>query len=228
MDDSTTAAAPVEPKAPNLLVRIGQVFMSPGKLFEALRDRPVWLDVAILLVILSAASQLLIPEERYREIFMSQMPPEADPADAERLMGFFRQWGIAFAVIWLPIATAIVAGLLSLAYNVMLGGEAKFRQLFSAVMHSFVVLTAGGFVVLALILMGGEQVVISPALLFPDLGDGYFARLAYRINVFAIWTSVLLGIAVSKMYPKRSAFGVTVYLLVLYTIMIGLTVIPGG
>lgn len=228
MDESTAAGAHDEPKAPNLFVRIGQVFFSPGKLFEALRDRPVWLDVCILLIVLSAASQLLIPEERYREIFLSQMPPETDPADAERMMGFFRQWGVAFAVIWLPIATAIVAGLLSLAYNVMMGGEARFKQLFSAVMHSFVILTAGGFVVLALILLGGEQAVISPALLFPDLGDGYLARLAYRVNVFAIWTSVLLGIAVSKMYPKRSAFGATVYLLVLYTIMIGLTVIPAG
>ena len=228
MDDTTGAGSETAAKAPNLFVRIGQVFFSPGALFEALRARPVWLDVAILLIVLSAASQFLIPEERYRELFMSQMPPDTDPADAERMMGFLRQWGIAFAVVWLPIACAVVAGVLSMAYNVVLGGEARFRQLFSAVMHSFVILTAGGFVVLALILLGGEQAVISPALLFPDLGDGYFARLAYRVNVFALWTAAVLGIAVSKLYPKRSASGATIYLLVLYFILIGLTVIPGG
>jgi hypothetical protein len=132
------------------------------------------------------------------------------------------------AAVWLPLATAVVAGSISLAYNVILGGEARFKQLYSATAHGFLILTAGGFIVLGLLLAGGEQVVMSPALVFPDLGNGYFARLAYRMNIFAIWTSLALGIAVSKMYPKRSATGATIYLLVLYTILVGLSAIPGG
>ena len=215
-------------RAPNLIVRVGQVFFSPGDLFQALKTRPVWIDVLILLLVASVASQLLIPEERFREIFMQQMPPDSDPEDAERLMGFMRQWGLAVAVIWLPLAIAVVAGAISLAYNVVLGGEARFRELFSAAAHSFLILTAGGFVVLGLLLAGGEQVVLSPALLFPDLGNGYLARFAYRINIFAVWTCVVLGIAVRTFYPRRSAVAATVYLLVLYFIIVGASAIPGG
>lgn len=217
-----------EPRGPNLFVRLGQVFFSPGALFEALRARPVWLDVMILLILSSFASQALIPEERFREIFMQQLPPGSDPADAEQIMDFTRRFGTLLATVSLPIATAVVAGTISLAYNVVLGGEARFKQLFSATVHAFVILTAGGFLVLGLILAGGEQVVLSPALLFPDLGNGFFARMAGRINIFAIWTSIVLGIAVSKMYPKRSAGGATVFLLFMYMILVGLSALPGG
>lgn len=216
------------PRPSNLFVRIGQVFFSPGALFESLRARPVWIDVMIVLLVATIASQVLIPEERYREIFMQQMPPDSDPEDAERLMGFLRQWGIAVAAIWLPLATATIAGFISLAYNVILGGEARFSQLFSAVAHSLLILTAGGFVVLGLLIAGGEQVVLSPALLLPELGDGYIARFLSRINVFAVWTCVVLGIAISKFYPKRTAFGGTTYLLVLYLALTAASAIPGG
>ncbi|MDH3733618.1 MAG: YIP1 family protein [Gemmatimonadota bacterium] len=215
-------------RGPNLLVRIGQVFFSPGALFEALRARPVWIDVMILLLIASAASQMLLPEERFRELFMQQMPPDTDPADAEQIMGFMRRWGIGVAVIWLPIATAVVAGMISLAFNVVMGGEARFRELYSAVVHAFVILTVGGFVVLGLLLMGGEQVVLSPALILPDMGNGYLARFLARINVFAVWTCIVLGIAVSKLYSGRSAFGGAMYLLVLYGIIVGASAIAGG
>ncbi|MFV1986288.1 MAG: YIP1 family protein [Gemmatimonadota bacterium] len=221
-------AEPDIPKGPNLFVRIGQVFFSPGELFNALKARPVWIDVMIVLVVLSVASQMLIPEARFREIFMTQLPPGTELEDAERIMEFTRKFGTAVAAISLFLASLVIAGLIILQYNVILGGEARFKQLFSAVTHSLLILTAGGFLTLALILAGGDQVVLSPALLLPDLGDGFLARVAYRINIFAIWTSVVLGIAVSKMYPKRSAFGGTMFLLVWYTILISLSSIPGG
>jgi hypothetical protein len=221
-------AEPDVPKGPNLLVRIGQVFFSPGALFEALRARPVWIDVMIVLIICSVASQMLIPEARFREIFMQQMPPGTDPAGAERIMDVTRKFGPALAAISLLLASLVIAGIIILQYNVILGGEARFKQLFSVATHSLLILTAGGFLILGLILAGGEQVVLSPALLFPDLGDGFLARVANRVNIFAIWTCVVLGIGVSKMYPKRSAFGGTMFLLVWYTILISLSSIPGG
>ena len=216
------------PRAPSLPVRMGQIFFSPGDLFDALRERPVWLDMMIVLIVCAVASQLVIPEERFRELFMQQMPPGTDPADAESIIDFSRRFGAIMSAVFMPVSAAVIAGVLILNYNVILGGEARFRQLFSAVTHSFLILTAGGFLVLGLILAGGDQVVLSPALLFPDLGDGYLARIAYRINIFAVWTSVVLGIAVGRVYPKRSAGAATGFLLFLYMIVVGLSALPGG
>ena len=139
------AAEDQTPRGPNLFVRIGQVFFSPGALFESLRVRPVWLDVVILIIASGIASQALIPEETFRELMAAQMPPDTSPEDMEQFLGFMRRFGIAIAAIWTPLAIAIVSGLLALTYNVLLGGEARYRELFSGTAHSFLILTAGGF-----------------------------------------------------------------------------------
>jgi len=204
-------------------MRIVQVFVSPAELFDSLKQRPVWVDTMLLLIALGVAAQLLIPEATLRSLMEAQLPAGSDPAQLDRIVGVARTWGIALAAIATPISIAVVAGLLILAYNVFLGGEATFRQLFSATTHAFLILTAGGFLVLGLVLAGSDQVVISPALLLPDLGDGYLARFAYRLNVFAIWNSIVLGIAVSRIYPKRSARGATAYLLILYAMVVALS-----
>jgi len=211
------------PPSPNLFVRVVQVFVSPGVLFDSLKRRPVWVDALVLLIVLAVAAQLLIPEETLRRLMEAQLPAGSDPEQLDRVIDFTRNWGVALAAISTPISIAVVSGLLILAYNVILGGDATFRQLFSATTHSFLVLTAGGLLTLGLVLAGGDQVVISPARLLPDLGSGYWARFAYRINVFAIWNSIVLGIAVKRMYPKRSAGGATAYLLVLYAIVVAVS-----
>lgn len=225
MDESTLAQAAADTPSPNMLVRIAQVFVSPAVLFDSLKRHPVWIDVMLLLMVSAVAAQLLIPEETLRSLMEAQVPAGSDPEQLDRIVGFTRAWGAPLAAVSTPVSIAVVAGILILAYNVMLGGEATFRQLFSATTHAFLILTAGGFLALGLVLMGGDQVVISPAALLPDLGDGYLARFAYRTNVFAIWNSIVLGIAVSRIYPKRSAGGAAAYLLVLYTLVVALSAI---
>lgn len=221
---STGAEAPI----PSLPVRIVQVFTSPGKLFEALRERPVWLGVLVTLIVVGVVAGLLVPEEAWRSMIADQMPPDADPEQIEGTVRFWSTLGPILGVILTPISIALVAGLLILAYNVVLGGEASFRQLFSATTHAYVILTVGGLVGLGLLAASGEQVVLSPALLLPEMGDGYLARFLERINIFALWTIAVLGIAVSRIYPKRSAGGGIAYLLVLYLLLIAVTAIPGG
>lgn len=221
---STGTEAPI----PSLPVRIVQVFTSPGKLFEALRERPVWLGMLVTLIVVGVVAGLLVPEEAWRSMIADQMPPDADPEQIEGTVRFWSTLGPILGVILTPLSIALVAGLLILAYNVVLGGEASFRQLFSATTHAYVILTVGGLVGLGLLAASGEQVVLSPALLLPEMGDGYLARFLERINVFALWTIVVLGIAVSRIYPKRSTGGGIAYLLVLYLLLVAVTAIPGG
>lgn len=228
-------SAPLEPSMtgaqasiPSLPVRIVQVFTSPGRLFDSLKERPVWLGVLLFLVVVGAVANLLLPDEALRTIIEQNLPAGSDPSQVDDMVGFSRTWGVVFAIVGTPLSVAFVAGVLILAYNVVLGGEASYRQLFSAAAHSYVILTAGGLITLGLLVAGGSQVVMSPALLLPDLGDGYAARFLGRINIFALWTIAVLGLGVSRIYPKRSAGGAIAYLLVLYLILVALVAIPGG
>jgi len=211
------------PKLPALPSRIVQVFVSPPRLFDALKERPVWIDVLLLIVIINVVVTATMPAEIQRRLIEQFLPAGADPAQLDQMVESGRTRGIVSSVIFTPIMIAVVAGVLMLAYNVILGGEAKFKQLFSATAHAYLIMTAGGLLMLGLIYAGSEQMVLSPALILPDLGDGFLARLLGAINVFSIWMCIVLGIGVSRIYPKRSAAGASTYLIVLYLVQASVT-----
>jgi hypothetical protein len=215
-------------KIPVLPVRIWQVFTAPGTLFDHLKGKPVWISAMAGLVLLAAAQYLLTPDSLRSAAIEGYLPEGAsfeiqiggsgaatgNAQETGSIQGVV--WTIIGAAIGTPIIVAFVSLLLLIAFNVLLGGEAKFRQLYSAVTHGFYITTIGGFVVLGLTLLGSTETVLSPALFLPDLGDGVWSRMFGMINVFSVWVCFVLGIAISRIYPKRSPVNAAIYLLVLY------------
>lgn len=205
-------------EAPSLALRIGLVLFSPAELFDRLRERPVWLDVLLLLVAVTVVGNLLLPEELLRQMAQSQLPADADPQSLEGSVGWLRTFSIVGAIVFTPLWTALVAGYLILVYNVLLAGEASYRQLFSATVHALVVLTLGGLLTLGLMVARGEVgVALALHLLLPGLeSDGWAYAFLHGINVFGVWTAVVLGVAVSRLYPRRGAAGAAALLIGTY------------
>lgn len=225
MSDATTVPTADAGSLPRRLV---QVFAAPAALFDRLRERPVWLDVLILLVVVSVVSNFLVPEEAIRAMLESRMPPDADPEQLDQMVAFSRVWGRVLAFVGTPIMIAIVAGFAILVFNVLLGGEATYRQLFSATTHTFVIYTAGALLALALSAARGELVTPSLDLLVPGLSEGYLFRLLRGVNLFSLWSAIVLGIAVSRIYPKRSAGAAAAVFLGTYVVIVALFAVPGG
>ncbi|MGH7540566.1 MAG: YIP1 family protein [Gemmatimonadota bacterium] len=222
----TIAAAPSAGSLPRRLI---DVFVAPGALFDRLREVPVWVDVLILLIVVSVASNFLVPEEVVRQMIAAQMPADAEPAQVEQGLAFARVWGRILSVIGSPITIAIVAGYAILIFNVLLGGEATYRQLFSATSHALVVYTVGALLTLGLMAARGEMVRMSLDLLVPGgLPEGYLFRFLGGLNAFSLWTCVVLGIAVSRIYPKRSAGAASAVFIASYAVLVALFAIPGG
>jgi len=120
---------------PSLPVRIVQVFVSPAKLFDALRQRPAWMGAVLGLIGLSIALQLLmpvvVPEEIRRAATEAQFErfvqdPAALEQQVDAIMSQGPVGGIVTVIIATPIVLSIIAGLLLIAFNVILGGEASF------------------------------------------------------------------------------------------------------
>lgn len=217
---STTEAADAEGvPLPGLPARIVQVFVSPAALFDRLKERPVWIGMMLLLVAVSVVSSFLVPEEVMRELVRTQLPADAGEAQIDQAVGFARVWGRVMAVVGTPVTVAVIAGILILVYNVLLGGDGRYGQLFSATTHAFAIYTVGGLLTLALIVSRGEMTTLSLNLLIPGLEEGFLFRLLRGINFFSLWTAAVLGIAVSRIYPKRSAGAATVLLIVLYVLL---------
>ncbi len=215
-------------KAPMLPVRVLQVFTAPTALFDSLKERPVWIDALVVLIGLGLTAQLLIPEEIRRMIMEQAMAPfipeGTDPAVVEaQIEAAVNQppvQTVMTAVLGPPIILLVISGVLLLAFNIVMGGEGTFKQIFSASVHAFYIYTIGGIAVLGLMFLGSEQMVLSPGVFLPDSADGFLARWLNGINVFSVWTCVTLGVAVSRIYPERSVAGGAGYLLVLYLLLI--------
>jgi hypothetical protein len=227
--DPTTEAGSAEAASlPNLPARIVQVFVSPAALFDSLKEVPAWIGMMLVLVLVSVVSSFLVPEEVMRELVQANMPAGAEQAQVDQAVSIARVWGRTLALVGTPLTIAIIAGILILVYNVILGGEGTFKQLFSATTHAFAIYTVGGLLVLALILARGEMTTLSLHLLIPGLEEGFLFRLLRGINVFSLWTAAVLGIAVSRIYPKRSAGSATVLLVALYVLLAAILAALGG
>lgn len=227
--DRTTEARTAEPASlPSLPARIVQVFVSPGALFDRLKEVPAWIGMLILLVAVSIVSSFLVPEEVMRELVQANMPADAEQEQIDQAVGFARAWGRTLAVVGTPITIAFIAGILIVIYNVVLGGAGTFKQLFSATTHAFVIYTVGSLLTLALILSRGEMTTLSLNLLVPGLEEGFLFRVLRGLNVFSLWTAAVLGIAVNRIYPKHSAGSATTLLIGLYFVLAVVFATLGG
>ena len=223
---------------PSLPVRIVQVFVSPAALFDALRRQPAWMGATLALIGLSIALQFLtpviVPEEVLRRAAEARIadfiPAGADPEILEQQVDAAVTPGVSVVVgtiIMTPLVLSLIAGLLLIAFNVMLGGEASFKQLLSAAAHAMYIGTAGGLVSIGLMAVGAEIVTLSPGLFLPEM-EGFIGRFLNGINVFSVWTCGVLGVAVSRFYPGRSVAAGTTYLLVLYLIFVAAIAVFSG
>lgn len=193
---------------PNLALRAVQVFVSPGRLFRALRRRPAWMGALGLMIALTLLASVLVPDELVREAALEGARGEADPEEIDRLM---RSWLPIFryggSLIGPVLQTVVVAGFVLLIYNLSLGGEAKFRQAYAVTCHALIITAVGSLLTLPLILARGDlQTALALHLLVPGLEEGSFLFGALRgMNVFGLWSAVVLGVGVSELYPSRSA-----------------------
>ncbi len=206
---------------PNILVRFMQVFVSPAALFDALRERPVWLDALIVTIVVSLLVQFMIPAEMMREAIMSGLAADASPEQVEateKIVGFTRSFGWIMAIVSTLALFAFLAGLLKLVYGVLLGGAVTFKQMFSATVHAQLINTAGALVTLPLIRATGDlRSTLSLHLLAPDLERGsWLLAFLQGLSLFGLWTMVVLGIAVSRMSAKVSATSAITLLIGLY------------
>ncbi len=234
----SSEASVEEHSIPSLPVRIVQVFVSPATLFDALRHRPAWLGAALGLVGLGISLQFLtpviVPDEILRRTAEDRieafMPAGTDPAVLEEQVDAAVSPGIgiiAGTIIATPIFLSLIAGLLLIAFNVIMGGEASFKQLFSAAAHAMYIGTAGGIVSIGLMAIGAEITTLTPGLLLPEM-EGFIGSFLNGINIFSVWTCGVLGVAVSRFYPGRSVAAGTTYLLVLYLIFVAVIAALSG
>lgn len=211
------ASEPVPPQQEAPLgfgARVLGVFVSPTQTFADIVRRPSFIPPLVLLTLFSIVSSALIVnrvglEQIVRnEVMKNPRVAELPAEQRERAV----EQGIAIGrvTVWLgpalgPLIVALViAGVLLLVTNFVLGGEVRFPTMLSVAAYGFLpgLLLSVAAIITAFLKDPADVDVQNPVIsnlgpLFDPASHKVLYRLATSIDVFSFWQIALLGLGIA-------------------------------
>lgn len=212
---------------PGLVARIVGVLVSPQDTFTAIAANPKWLGVLAITLTIAAVCQYVIlssPPMQDAMIDQALRNPQANEQQVERIISIL-PYALAGGTLVLGAGfTAIIAGILMLIFSTLMGGSAKFKQVYSVVTHSGVVSSLQGILTAALLLAGAKPSGTSPpganlAIFVPMLEEtGFTTKFLGAIDLILVWWIITLSIGLGVLYRRRTG-GIAMTLLAIYLVI---------
>jgi len=196
-----------------VIQRIAGVFLQPQKVFEYLRLKPDFLVPIILVAIIGIITSYFIYDIAIDETITNIEQNENIPDErrdiildsvAERRTGMWRYLSIYLFPV---VGTLVIFSIVSLVYwlmgNVILGGKASFKQIFSAFGYSYLILAIAGTIVKVPLMISKETIKIhtSLAAFMPrDASQSALFRFLDGFDIFTIWMLIVFGIGFAVIY----------------------------
>jgi Yip1 domain len=122
----------------------------------------------------------------------------------------------------MPVVSLIIAGVLWVVFNVILGGAATFKAVLTVVTHSQVIGALGAVTAAPIQYLQGVQNMAGPfnfGALVPMLDPGSFLAMYLGIiSVFVLWQLAVCGIGLAVLYARKTG-GVTAGLIATYLVL---------
>jgi len=201
--------------------RIFGVFYEPGKVFADVAARPTWLAPIIISILFGLGLTYVISthvgwEQTVRQSLANNSRVADLPAEQKELIiargakaGSYIGW--IGAVVFPPLFVLIVAGILTGIFNGLLGTELKFMQMFAITAYAFLVRVLFNVLLILLIYLKPPEDFnpqVSPFSLAAYMNrlenPKWLMALAGSLDLFTIWTVVLLAIGFSAAAKKLS------------------------
>ena len=227
----TVAPAVSGTAAKGFPARILGVIFTPRAAYADVAARPAWLGALLVVLVLTGGSTfaflsteigknpMLDQQRQTMESFGVKLNEQAMQRMEE---GAARApyFALVSQAVFLPVAALAVAGIALAVFNAILGGDARFKQVFAIVVHSGVILALGAIFVLPLDY--ARETMSSPTTLsvfLPFLEENSFlARLLGSIDLIRVWWFVSLSIGLAVLYRRRTG-PIAITLLVVYAII---------
>ena len=213
---STAPVPPLETTPLSEVERVVDTFVAPVKTFTDLRRSANWLVPAVLLI-LGTLALVFVAErklgfERISENQLALQPKQAarldqlSPEDRARQMQLvikINRIGSyvspAIVLIFLIIIAAVLLG----TFNFGLGAELRFGQCLAVVMYASLPGVIKELLAILALAMGGgaaftfQNPVASNLSGLVDTSSHFLYAVAMQLDIFAIWTLLLAGVAFS-------------------------------
>ena len=226
------AATPAQPEM-GLFARVWGVITAPGATMAQVvaNPRPVGiLFICALVFGLAAAAPMFTPAGQQAALdsqvetrnAMGQPMSDAEYATMQRIAPYFAYITIAQMFVFMPIFSLIIASLLWVVFNTILGGTASFKQVLAIITHSSVIGTLGAVVGAPIQVLQSKVTPGGPfniGALLPMLDpSSILARFLGFTSGFQIWGFIVMGIGLAVLY-RRNSTGIIIGLIAAYTLI---------
>jgi membrane protein, antimicrobial resistance system len=215
-----TTTAPVAGSAPapkSLIARFIGILFSPRETFQAVAASPKVLGMLLTVSMLTAAfAALPMTTDAGKQAQIDQQVQSMKSLGFQVTDQVYDQMekgagrlpyttGIA-AFIFIPIVSAIFAGILFAIFNAGLGGEASYKQVYSIYIHSGVIGVVSAAVSGVVNYFSGHAgSVANLGALLPMLEEkSFIANLLGTVDIFIIWSVIVLAIGLGVLYKRRT------------------------
>jgi len=216
--------------------RLIGLFFSPKATFEDIAQRPSWILPVVVMMVLGAGVAFVMNqkvdwrdvaakriEESPRAANLSSEQKEQQIAMSAKISPGFA-WGIG--ICWPILQAVIVAAVMMLAYNVIAGAGARFSTSMGITAHAYFpcILYSLLFILILYLKAPGTVDLDNPiatnvGAFLPDSTPKALMSLAKSIDIFTIWTLLLLSLGFTAVNPKKlkgKAFGIALAVWAVY------------
>ena len=221
-----TSPAP-SPEVQAAISPVGRLFgvlFSPGKTFEDIVRKPAWVLPAVVLVVLSSVASVIFVQRVYwRDVVSQQIEKSPQAAQlspdqkAQRVeMGakIAPIFGYVGGLVGPVIALLVISLLMWGAYSVLAGVNAGFEKSFAITAYSFMTALVSTPIFLLILFLKPpgtidieNPVATNLAAFLPEEPAKWLFTLCKQIDIFTIWTLILLALGFAVVNPKKLKTG---------------------
>jgi hypothetical protein len=215
MPNTTITGAPAAPLS--LPARFIGIVTAPKETFQSVAAHPRWFGMlALCTVLIAVCAALPMTTDAGKEATLRQqvegMESFGMTVSDQQYEGMRRGMAIApyttagAVLVFTPVMTLAFAGLMYLVFNVMMGGDATFKQLFAIFAHASVISTLAQLFTGPLnYFRGAVTSATNLAVLLPMVDPKSFAgRVLAMTDLFLIWYVLVLAIGLAVLYRRRT------------------------
>lgn len=193
------------------------IITSPKDTFQSVAAHPRWLGILVLTTLITAVCAALpMTTDAGKEAALRNqvegmesfgMTVSDEQYEAMRRgMAQAPYTTAGFIVVIGPIFALVLCGILFVVFNVALGGEASFRQVFAIYVHAGVIMTLQQVFTGPLNYMrGAVSSATNLAVLMPVIDPKSFVgRVLSMTDLFLIWYVLVLAIGLAVLYRRRT------------------------
>ncbi len=215
MNESTNPQELDQPKT-SAFSRIIGVITSPRPTMDDIARFPTWfLPLAISTIAGAVATWFL--QDLIVEAQMTQLAnnPDLNEQQIEAQRGVMEAMGPFFAIFTIvfgPLFTVIIAAVLLFTGNFILGGESRFKVLFSTTCWAGIIYSVITIFSTPLMLASGKMEPVASLVFLAPTNDptSFLYALLVRIDLLSLWWVIVVGLGIGAAYKFSNQKGITV------------------